>query len=159
MPSRRALLAAAVAVVGAGCFSRGESDIDPSEHVPDDWHENPERGLADPITMKASKLSQYPKSDCPSLAANTAVEVLRDRLEEPENISGGELSKEVDGHDRAIVWVRNVRLSRDGDVVSSPSIQFQTLREAAPRRIQAPEGSDHECQIPVFVMDRVSQAV
>lgn len=157
MPSRRSLLVAAVAVVGAGCATSGESEVDPADHVPDDWHEEPERGLADPLTMDASTLSEHPQSDCPSLAANTAAKALEDQFGDPENVSGGELSSEVDGHDRAVVWVRNVRRGRDGEVVSSPTIEFQTLREAAPRTIQAPDESDHDCQIPVFVMDRMTQ--
>lgn len=103
MPSRRSLLAAAVIVVGAGCSTSSESDVDPAEHVPDDWHAEPERGLADPFTMSASKLSQYPQSDCPSLAAESAAKLLEDRLGNPDNLSGGEMSLEVDGHDRAIV--------------------------------------------------------
>lgn len=157
MPSRRSILTAAVAVVGAGCSSSGESDVDPADHVPDDWHDEPERGLADPLTMSASTLSEHPQSDCPYLAAETAAKVLEDRLDNPDNVSGGELSSEVDGHDQAIVWARNVTLSRDGEDVSSPTIEFQTLRESAPQTIQAPEESDHDCQIPVYVVDRMSQ--
>lgn len=158
MPSRRSILAA-VAAVGAGCSTGSESDVDPADHVPDNWHEDPKRGLADPLTMSTSRLSQRPQSDCPHLAAETAAEVLEDRLGEPENVHGGELSREVDGHDRAIVWVRNVTLSRDGEVVSSPTIEFRTVREAAPRTIAAPEESDHDCQVPVYVVDRSSRLV
>lgn len=157
MPSRRSVLAAAVAVVGAGCSRSGESDVDPADHVPDDWHDEPERGLADPLTLDAGELSQHPQSDCPSLAANTAAEVLEDRLGDPDNVSGGELSSVVDGHDSAIVWSRTVTLSRDGEVVTAPTIEFQTLREAAPRTIRAPDGSDHDCAIPVYVVDRLIQ--
>lgn len=157
MPSRRSFLATAVAVVGAGCSLSGETDVDPAGHVPDDWHGEPERGVADPLTMDASTLSEHPQSDCPSLAANTAAKVLEDRVGDPENVTGGELSSVIDGHDRAVVWVRNVRRGRDGGVVSSPTIEFQTLREAAPQTIQTPDGSDHDCRIPVFVMDRMTQ--
>ena len=158
MPSRRSLLAAAVAVVGAGCSSSDEPDVDPSEHVPDDWHDEPERGLADPLTMDASKLSQHPKNDCPYLAAETGTKALKDRLDNPENVYGGGCCQTVDGHDRVTVWERHVILSRDGNVISSPTIDFQTVREAAPRTIQAPEESDHDCQIPVYVVDVMSQA-
>ena len=158
MPSRRSVLAAAVAVVGAGCSSSGESDVDPAEHVPDDWHDEPERGLADPLTMDAGKLSQHPQNDCPYLAAEFGGEVLEDRLDDPENVSGGGCCQTIDGHDRVTVWERLVMLSRDGDVISSPNVEFQTVREAAPRRIQAPEESDHDCQIPVYVVDIMVQA-
>lgn len=157
MPSRRSLLAAAVAVVGAGCLSSGESDVDPAEHVPDDWHDEPERGLADPLTMDASKLSQHPQNKCPILAAETGAKVLKDRLDNPENVSSGGCCQEVDGHDHVTVWQRYVTLGRDGNVISSPNIEFQTLREAAPRTIQAPDASDHDCQIPVYVQDSMSQ--
>lgn len=157
MPSRRSLLATAVGVVGAGCSSSGESDIDPADHVPDSWHEEPERGLAAPLTMNARDLSQHPQSDCPSLAAKSAAKALEDRLGNPENVSGGELSQVVDSHDSAILWVRTVRVSQNGEVISSPNVEFQTLREAAPQTVKAPDDSDHDCQIPVFVMDRMSQ--
>jgi hypothetical protein len=156
MPSRRSLLASAVALVGAGCLSRGESDVDPAEHVPDDWHEDPKRGLADPLTMSASKLSEHPQNDCKYLAAETGAEVLEDRLDNPENVYGGGCCRAVDGHDQVIVWERHVTVNRDGNVISSPNIEFQTVREAAPRTIQAPEESDHDCQIPVYVKDVMS---
>ena len=158
MPSRRSLLATAVAVVGAGCATSGEADVDPAEHVPDDWHDEPERGLADPLTMSASELSQQPQSDCPYLAAEFGAEVLEDRLDDPENVFGGGCCREVDGHDRVTIWERHVMLSRDGEVISSPSIEFQTVREAAPRTLKAPEESDHDCQIPVYVLGVMSQA-
>jgi len=158
MPSRRSLLAAAVAMVGAGCSNNGESDVDPSEHVPDGWHAEPERGLADPLTMSASKLSQHPQNKCPYLAAETGGKALKDRLDNPENVSGGGCCQEVDGYDRVTVWQRFVLLGRDGDVISSPNIEFQTLREAAPRTIQAPDDSDHDCELPVYVQDAMSQA-
>lgn len=158
MPSRRSLLAAAVAVVGAGCSSRGESDVNPADHVPDDWHKEPERGLADPLTMDASTLSQRPKNDCPYLAAETGAEVLEDRLDHPDNVYGGGCCLTVDGQDRVTVWERHVMLSRDGTVTSSPNIEFQTVREAAPRTIQAPDESHHDCQIPVYVQDVMTQA-
>ncbi len=157
MPSRRSVLAAAVAVVGAGCSSSGESDVDPADHVPDDWHDEPERGLADPLTMDASKLSQHPQNKCPYLAAETGGKALEDRLDNPENVSGGGCCPEVDGHDRVTIWERYVMVGRDDEVISSPNIEFQTLREAAPRTIQAPEESDHDCQIPVYVQDVMSQ--
>jgi hypothetical protein len=157
MPSRQSLLVSAVAVVGAGCLSRGESDIDPAEYVPDDWHEIPKRGLADPLTMSASKLSDYPQNECPYLAAETGAEALEDRLDDPENVYGGGCCQEIDGHDQVTVWERQVTVGQNGNVVSSPNIEFQTVREAAPRTIQAPEESDHDCQIPVYVQDVMSQ--
>lgn len=158
MPSRRSLLAAAVAMVGAGCSTSGDSDVDPAEHVPDDWHEDPARGLADPITMDASELSQHPKNDCPHLAAETGAKVLEDRLGDPENVYGGGCCREVDGHNRATVWERHVTLGRDGEVISSPTIEFQTVREAAPRTIKPPGDSDHDCELPVYVVDVMLQA-
>lgn len=158
MPSRRSILASAIAVAGAGCSTRSdESDVDPADHVPDDWHDDPERGLADPFTMSASKLAEQPQNKCPYLAAETGAELLEDRLDNPESVSGGGCCQSVDGHDRVTIWERQVLLSREGNVISSPSIEFQTLREAAPRTIQAPEGSDHDCQIPVYVMDVMPQ--
>ena len=104
MASRRSLLAAAVAVVGAGCSTSGEADVDPADHVPDDWHDEPERGLADPLTMSASKLSQHPKSDCPYLAAEIGAKALENRLDDPENVYGGGCCPTVDGHDRVTIW-------------------------------------------------------
>lgn len=156
MPSRRSLLAAAVAVVGAGCSSSGESDVDPAEHVPDEWHDEPERGLADPLTMDARKLSQHPQNKCPYLAAEAGGRALENRLDDPENVSGGGCCQEVDGHDRVTVWQRHVFVGRDSSVISSPTIEFQTVLEAAPRTIQAPADSDHDCQIPVYVQDAMS---
>lgn len=157
MPSRRSILAA-VAVAGAGCSSSGEPDVDPADHVPDDWHAEPERGLADPLTMDASKLAEHPPNKCPYLATETGAKVLKDRLDNPENVSGGGCCQEVDGHDRVTVWQRRVTLGRDGTVISSPNIEFQKVREAAPRTIKAPEESDHDCQIPVYVVDVMVQA-
>ena len=158
MPSRRSVLAAAVAVVGAGCSSSDESDVDPADHVSDDWHDEPERGLADPLTMSANTLSQQPQNECPYLAAEIGAEVLKERLDDPKNVYGGGCCQEVAGHDRVTIWERHVRLGRDGNVISSPTIEFQTVREAAPRTIQAPDESDHDCQIPVYVVDVMSQA-
>lgn len=158
MPSRRSLLTAAVAMGGAGCSNRGGTDVDPADHVPDDWHDEPERGLAEPFTMNASTLSQQPQNECPYLAAETGAELLTDRLDDPKNVFGGGCCQEVAGHDRVTIWERHVRLSRDGNVISSPTIEFQTVLEAAPRTIQAPDESDHDCQTPVYVVDVMSQA-
>ena len=126
--------------------------------------EYPRRGIPplqgwEEVKMDPRQLARRPQSDCPHLATETAVEAFEDRLGDPDNVSGGELSSVVDGHDPAIVWVRTLRLGRDGEVVSSPTIEFRTVREAAPRTIRAPDESDHDCQIPVFVMDRAVQVL
>lgn len=156
MPSRRSLLAAAVAVFGAGCSTSGESAVIPADHVPDDWHGEPERGLADPLTMDANQLDQRPRSDCPYLAADIAIETVEERLDNPAAITSTGCCAEVDGRDVAVVS-RQLLLNREGEVTSSPDIDFQTVREATPRVVKASEESDHSCQVPVYVADRMGQ--
>lgn len=158
MPSRRSILAAAITVTGAGCSISGESEIDPADHVPDDWHEEPERALGEPVTMDVRKVSEHPQNKCPYLAAETVPEVLEQRLEDPENVVGGGCCRGVNGYDRATFVERHVRLSRDGDVISSPNIEFRAVREAAPRTVKAPENSDHTCRLPVYFVDILLQA-
>ena len=153
MPSRRSILSAAVAMVGAGCITTDEPEINPDEHVPDEWHDEPQRGLSDPITMIESELSQHPHDDCPYLAAETVSEAIDERLDDPEHVSGGGCCEEINGHERAIVAERLLTVDRDGEVVSSPNVTFQAMREVIPRTVKASEASDHTCRVPVYVED------
>lgn len=155
MPSRRSILAAAVTMAGSGCSGRSQTSVDPADHV-DDWHDEPKRGLADPYTMHSVDLSQHPPGDCHVIARETINYVINARLDRPENVSGG-CCREIDGHDRAATVHRYLSVARDGEVVSTPKIEFQTVREAIPRTVKAPDESDHECHHPVYVVDSVSQ--
>lgn len=156
MPSRRSILAATAATMaGAGCSGRSQTYVDPADHV-DDWHDEPKRGLADPHTMHSVDLSQHPPGECHIIAREIVDYVIKARLDRPENVSGG-CCGEIDGHDRAASVHRYLRVDRGGEVVSTPDIGFQTVREAIPRTVNAPDESDRDCHHPVYVVDSVSQ--
>ena len=157
MPSRRSVLATAVAVVGAGCSSSGESDVDPADHVLNDWHDEPERGLADTVTIPSNEIEQQRPPRCQDLAPSTVHEVIDERLDDQSYIVVSGCCRQVDGHEQPTVVERILTLNRDGEVVSSPKIEFQTVREATPRTVRAPEESDFDCEKAVFVVDSMEQ--
>lgn len=158
MPSRRSILAAAVAMVGAGCSNRGETDVDPSNHVPDDWHDEPQRGLADPIN-RTVEVDVNVKRECSSAAETIVHDVLQTQLNAPDNVHSG--GGETDDGVAAVFVYRRLSINREGAVISSPEITFQSIREAVPESVQVTTttgSSEHTCQLPVYVVDSMEQA-
>lgn len=103
-------------------------------------------------------LSQHPPGDCHIIARENVDYVIKVRLDSPENVSG-DCCWEVDGNDQAASLHRYLRVDREGEVVSSPDIEFQTVREATARTVKAPDKSDYDCHHPVYVADSMSQTV
>lgn len=168
MPSRRAVLATGTAAL-AGCsnleaLEPGEQTPDPEEHVPDEWHDEPRPGLADPIERSREFDGDEgvlgPKAECPYAAARTVHDVIDDRLGDPQNVAGGVCCRETDAGESVVVE-RMIHVGRSGTVVSSPSIEFRTVREATPRHVDMTVslGSvEHSCRVPVYVRDVMVQA-
>lgn len=165
MPSRRAVLATGTVAL-PGCsnleaLERDESMPDPEEHVPDGWHDEPRRGLADPLersrALTAEEVSLGPKGDCPSAAAGAVRDAIRDRLGDLENVAGAVWRRETDAGERMVVVVqRMIHVGRSGTVVSSPSVEFRTLREATPRYVDMTVSFgdvEHACRVPAYVED------
>lgn len=145
-------------MVGAGCSNRGETDVDPSNHVPDDWHDEPQRGLADPLSLTVEVDANVTR-ECSTAAESIVHEVLQSQLTSPDNVhSGG--GKTDDGVAAVFVY-RRLSINREGAVVSSPVITFQSIREAVPESVQVTTttgSSDHTCHLPVYVADSMEQA-
>lgn len=158
MPSRRSVLAAAVAMVGAGCSNRGETDVDPSNHVPDDWHDEPQRGLADPIN-RTVEVDANVKRECSSTAEIIVHDEIQTQLNAPENVQS--IDGETDDGVPAIFVYRLLTINRKGEVMLSPEITFQSIREAVPESVYVTTttgNSEHSCQFPVYVVDSIVQA-
>jgi hypothetical protein len=157
MPSRRAVLAASMATL-AGCSSLVSTDPDPENHVPDEWHDEPKRGLADPrdVTEDVDPDEIYDLDiECPYVAGRAALEPVHAQLDDLENVGGAGCCIEIDGVE-AVVIERVIFAHRDGSVGSSPSFTFRKLRKATPRTVTATvsDGSnEHTCEVPVFNED------
>lgn len=168
MPSRRAVLATGTIAL-AGCsnleaLERDGSMPDPEEHVPDGWHDGPRRGLADPVERSREFDGDEgvlgPKNECPFAAARTVHDVIDDRLDDPQNVYGGGCCRETDAGESVVVE-RVIHVGRSGTVVSSPSIEFRTVREATPRHVDMTVSLgdvEHSCRVPVYVADVMSRA-
>lgn len=169
MPSRRAVLTTGTAAL-AGCsnleaLERDESMPDPEEHVPDAWHVEPRRGLGDPLersrALTAEEVSLGPKGDCPDAAARAVDDAIRDRLGDHENVTVGVWRRETDDGERTVVVERTVHVGRNGTVVSAPTVEFRTLREATPRYVDMMVSFgdvEHACRVPAFVRDMMWRA-
>jgi hypothetical protein len=154
MPSRRTVVAGGAALI-AGCLSPEPDDPNPENHVPDKWHDEPKQALADPIVRTAQRDSNL-EDECPYAVADVISELLRTRLEDPKNthVSGGAVESGLE--EPGIVVYRRLSISRDGNVVSSPNISFQAIREALPEYVLMTVASDyaeHTCRYAVFVRD------
>lgn len=168
MPSRRAVLTTGTVAL-AGCSNLGALEPDepnPDEHVPDEWHDEPGQGLADPLErsreLTAEEVSLGPKGDCPDAAARAVDDAIRDRLGDLENVTGGVWRRETDDGERMVVVVqRMIHVGRSGTVVSSPSVEFRTLREATPRYVAMTVSFgdvEHACRVPAYVEDVMIRA-
>jgi hypothetical protein len=158
MPSRRAVLATGILVFSGGCSSRGDPDVDPADHVPDGWHDEPKRGLADPID-RTVEVDANVKRECDSTAVTTIDEEIRTRLDAPDNVHSG--GGETEDGTSAVFVYRRLSINRDGAVISSPEITFESIRVATPKSVEitATTGdSFHSCRLPVYVVDSMVQA-
>lgn len=156
MVSRRMVLGA-VTVGLAGCLSSGTDGFDPEDHVPDEWHENPKRGLAEPIEKTKSFNSGSHETTCEDEAIRIISEFVHSRVDDSTNINPVSCCEEINEEESIIVY-RRIEVSRDGDVVSSPNIGFKEVREATPARIKLTLESDtgeQTCIFPVYVKDTV----
>lgn len=145
-------------------MAREPEEPDPTEHVPDEWHDEPRRGLADPLersrALTAEEVSLGPKGDCPYAAARTVHDVIDDRLGDPENVAGGGCCRETDAGESVVVE-RMIHVGRHGTVVSSPTVEFHGLREATPRYVDMTVSFgdvEHACRVPAYVRDVMVQA-
>lgn len=184
MPSRRAVIASS-AIFLSGCTDSQLPDIsstpDPNEHVPDEWHETPARGLAGSVEAKidiegevdyypdreAVRISsdeyrpagEYLRGRCPSIARRPVKELLQQRLDNPENVVGPRLFG-ADDEEPELRVLRKIVIDRDGNVISSPNIKFDTVRKATPEN-SIPTvilgEFEHTCRVPVFVEDWIEQ--
>lgn len=91
------------------------------------------------------------------LASSIIHEVLEERLNDQSNITVSGCCREVGGHDGPTVVERILTLNRDGEVVASPKIAFQTVREVTPQTVSAPKESDFNCEKAVFVIDSMQR--
>lgn len=168
MPFRRAVLATGTVTL-AGCsdleaLEPGEQTPNPADHVPDEWHDEPRPGLADPIERSREFDGDEdvlgPKAGCPYAAARTVHDVIDDRLGDPQNVAGGGCCRETDDGERTVIVERLIHVGRSGTVVSSPSVEFRTVREATPRYVDMTVSLgdvEHACRVPVYVRDVMMQ--
>ena len=161
MPSRRALMSTGTVAL-AGCSKLGALEADepnPEEHVPDEWHDEPKRGLADPLERSRELDGETdtlgPEGECPFAAARAVDDVIRDRLCDLQNVAAGGCCRETDAGEQIVVE-RRIHVGRSGTVISSPSVELRTVREATPRYVEMTVGLgdvEHACRLPVYVAD------
>jgi len=161
-PSRRAVLRAVGGIGTAGLVSgcpggRSSDGIDPEAHVTD-WHETPDRGLADPITVEGNGTAELP---CLDPAWNALESRITTRVDNLTGVSHGSSG----GHDQIeedhLTVTRTIYAS-EGEVESKPVVSFARLREVTPRTIRVEiqtEGTDRRCEWPVYLYDVVSYKV
>jgi hypothetical protein len=165
MPSRRAVLTTGTVALG-GCsnleaYVPEESTPDPDEYVPDECHDEPKRGLADPLersqVLDGREGTLGPKNECPYAAARAVDDAIGVRLDDLENVTSGLWRRETDVGERVVVE-RMLHVGRSGTAVSSPSVAFRTLREATPRGHDGQfRRVEHACRVPAYVQDMMRQ--
>jgi hypothetical protein len=151
------LVLGAVTVSLAGCFSSGTDEFDPGSHVPDKWHEIPKIGLSEPIEQTTSTKSVNNERNCEDVAIQIVTEHVHSSIEDTTNINPVSCCIEIDGK-QSIVVNRRIEVDRDGNMVSSPNIEFKEVRHATPERIRLvleSETGEQTCRFPVFVKDTV----
>ena len=158
MPSRREL-SVALALALAGCFSSDSSDFDPDSHVPDKWHDEPKRGVAESlersVEMDPADLSGTLEDECDEAAGRNVSDVVRDRLDDPDNLVVFCCS-DVEGHEKSVIVNRRMSVSRGGNLLSAPDFTFEALRDATPESATITASmydDEHTCSAPVFVED------
>lgn len=168
--------------LGAGPGSESNSELDPDAHVPDEWHDEPARGTAEPVEMSTSirdevtyhpdremveidggelrPVDEWLRIECPYVAGRHVGDLLNERLADRRNIEGRDLNRTLFEDEAVLEVKRTIELDRDGTVVSSPGVAFETVREAVPRYVVATATLDefeHTCRLPVYVRDVLSQ--
>lgn len=156
MVARRTVLGA-LSVSLAGCSWSHQDDFTPDDHVPDEWHETPERGNAAQITHSTSAISNY-KRACNDTAVRTVSDHVEVRLDDDTNIAPVVCCEEIDGEASLIVY-RRIDRDRDGDVVANPIATFENVRDATPKSVTGTIESDGQekyvCSYPVYVSDTI----
>lgn len=158
MVSRRIILISTTAIL-AGCTSSEANDFTPDNHVPDDWHDSPEKGNAEQVERSVNADGNY-KRTCEETAVETVTEYVYDYLDDNTNIAPITCCQEIEGEASLIVY-RRIDLDRDRNVVSSPNAEFDEVREATPAAVTInllSNGSEEfVCSYPVYVKDSVEQ--
>ena len=176
--SRRIVLAATGLGLGgvvAGYLGTG-SRIDPEDHVPDGWHDEPVRGRAEPVETKAAiddEVTYHPEREeveisegefrsvehwleveCPHVAGRYLADLLNERLDDSTSVGAGIVSS-------GKLFVRRyVEANRDGDIISSPTVEFKAILDATPKYVDATvtlDDFEHTCRPPVYVEDTFQQ--
>lgn len=167
----------------SGCLtsSRSSSTPNPDEYVPDEWHDEPAQGVADPIETTADierEVTYLPEEEavqigdehrpaddwlaveCPHVAARAVGGLLEDRFGDLDNVVGSAVSSAIEDDQRVVRVKRIIHLTRGGGVISAPDVEFQTLREATPQYVTATVTLDHfehTCRVPAYVDDVLVQ--
>jgi len=177
MPSRRAVIASGVLTALAGCIAP-TAQPEPEELVPDEWHEEPKQGAADPIETKADieddveylpekeavridggdvvPVDQWLTVECRYVALDVVADIIRGQFGNPDGIAGPFVSSSLKEDDVVIRIDRRILLSSEGGVRTTPDIEFEEIRSVMPRYVDAEVVLDdfsHVCRIPVYIMD------
>jgi|GEM_PF-6628321 len=108
----------------------------------------PER---EPVYERSS-WERWSRIQCVSAASDAAVDHVRSELD-VGSVSGA-VSSAVEGEDLAAVVTTSTTLDRAGDVVSAADVDFETLRETAPRRVRATYvlgDTERTMTVPIYV--------
>lgn len=152
-------------ISGAVCASSflfaGCSETEP-EDVVDDWQEERSRGEADILETEV-RIDSYGVIEVTYGREwrDALQSVVLDRLDRTSSLAFGfGKDRESEDDEYSILVSREIVLGRDGDIRSKPDVMFVALREATPRAVRATviyDDTEHTCQFPVYVQDRVFQ--
>lgn len=154
---RRRVVLGALSVSLAGCSLSTTGEFSPGDHLPDEWHDTPERGSAEQVERAASAERNHDRA-CERTAIETVRGLVHDRLDDTTNVDPVTCCQEIDG-EASLVVHRRIDRDRDGNVVSSPNVTFEEVRAATPESVTITVESDSQeafvCSYPVYVHDTV----
>ncbi|WP_224269347.1 hypothetical protein [Haloprofundus salinisoli] len=116
--------------------------------------EPPER---EPV-FETTPFERWGETQCLSAAASAAASHVETELDTDE-VSGG-ITSAVDGEDRAAYVLLTTLLDRDGDVLTSPETDFETLVAATPATVSATyllDEHEYTLDVPIYVRHEVIQ--
>lgn len=173
---RRKIIGSAAATVsffGAGCISGGS---DPKDHV-SDWHKDPMRATGAEVEINRTKnednveylpdeeavrltsgqtrpVKDWLENECPYIIADY---VAGEIPYSDSSISVG-VTSTIEENTRVVVVSRELRLAKDGSVISKPSVGFEELRNSVPRSVTANisfKKFTNSCKVSVYIRDTV----